>query len=254
MKLRLASPEALIDINGLGELSSIREEKGVVVIGALTRHDQLAGNPIVRAKLPLLAEAASMIADQQVRNRGTIGGSLAHADPAADLPTACTAADATIVTASLNGSRSIKSTDFFQSYLTTSLGENEMIREIHVPAAPPRSGSAFLKLTKGHNDFAVVAVAAQVTLDMDRVCRAASLVLGGVASTPIHAHQSEKLLVGSRVDDEAIGEAAEMAPDGLKPISDLHASSEYRVEMMKLQTKKALRKAADRAQGGIWDG
>lgn len=250
MKLRLASPETLIDINGLAELTSIREENGVIAIGALTRHDQLTRNRTVREKSLLLAEAAGVIADQQVRNRGTIGGSLAHADPTADLPTACTAADAKIVTASIKGSRSIKSTDFFRGYFTTSLREDEMIQEVQVPVSPPGSGSAYLKLSTGHNDFAVVAVAATVTLDTEQHCRAANVVIGGVAPTPIHAKESEKLLVDSRLDDRAIEEAAQTASNGLRPPSDLRASAEYRSEMVKVLTKKTVKTAADRAHGG----
>jgi carbon-monoxide dehydrogenase medium subunit len=250
MKLRLSSPETLIDINGLAELTSIREENGVIAIGALTRHDQLSRNPTIREKSLLLAEAAGVIADQQVRNRGTIGGSLAHADPTADLPTACTAADARIVAASVKGSRSIKPADFFRSYFTTALREDEMIQKVQVPVPPPGTGSAYLKLSKGHNDFAVVAVAAKVTLDTEHHCKAANVVIGGVAPTPIHAEESEKLLIDCRLDDTAIEDTAQTASNGLRPPSDLRASAEYRSEMVKVLTKKAVKTAADRAHGG----
>lgn len=186
MKLRLASAKTLIDINDLAELTQIRKEDGVIVVGALARHDQIANSGLIRETCFLMSEAASVIADQQVRNRGTIGGSLAHADPTADLPTACTAARAKVVTASVSGSRSIESAEFFRGYYNTALERDEIIQEIRIPVPPPRSGSSYLKLSKGHNDFAIVAVGSLLTFDSDNICRAASVVLGGVAPTPIH--------------------------------------------------------------------
>ncbi len=154
MKLRLAAPNALIDINGLTELSYIREEDGVIAIGALTRHDQLSRDRMIQEKFPLLAEAASLIADQQVRNRGTIGGSLAHADPTADLPTACMALNANLIIRNEHGSRSVASNDFFRDFFTTALKQDEIIQEVRIPIPPPRSGGAYAKLAKGHGDFA----------------------------------------------------------------------------------------------------
>jgi carbon-monoxide dehydrogenase medium subunit len=250
MKLRLAAPETLLDINGVTELAYIREGEGVIAIGALTRHDQLATSATIRAKCELLSEAAGVIADQQVRNRGTIGGSVAHADPTADLPTACTALDATVVTASLKDSRSIKSADFFKDYFSTALRQDEIIREVQIPIPPPGSGGAYVKLTKGHNDFALVAVAAQITIDRD-LCRAASIVLGGVAPMPVHAANTERSLVGAKLNDRLIQESAWKASDGLSPPSDFRASSEYRLEMVRILTKRAIEKAVSRAQGGV---
>ena len=250
MKLRLAAPKTLIDINGIPELTNIREENGAIIICALTRHDQLAANSIIRQKCFLLAEAAGVIADQQVRNRGTIGGSLAHADPTADLPTACTAIDATVVTTSTEGSRSIKSAEFFRDYFTTSLGQEEVIREVRIPIPPPRTGGAYLKLTKGHNDFAIVGVAAQITIDSKNVCKAASIVLGGVASTPVHTEETERFLIDRRLDNKVIEEGAKKASETLRPPSDIRASAEYRLEMTKTLTKRAVGLAAVRAQGG----
>jgi CO/xanthine dehydrogenase FAD-binding subunit len=250
MKLRLVSPEVLIDINGLTELAGIREDDGAIAVGSLTRYDQIARSPLVRQKALLISEAANLIADQQVRNRGTIGGSLAHADPNADLPLACTAANATIITASVKGSRSIQTADFFRGYFTTALMENEVIREVRIPIPPPRSGSAYLKLTKGDNDFAIVGVAAQVTVGEDHLCRAASVVLGGVASTPTHVVETEKLLIGRRLDDRVIEEGAQRASEDLSPPSDIRATAEYRLEMVKVLTRKAVKTSVDRAQGG----
>jgi CO/xanthine dehydrogenase FAD-binding subunit len=250
MKLRLSSPNVLIDINGLSELTQIREENEVVVIGALTRHDQLTNSEIIRRNCPLLTEAASLIADQQVRNRGTIGGSLAHADPAADLPTACSALGASVVASSLKGTRTIKSVDFFRDFFTTSLKEDEIICELHIPIPPIKSGGAYLKLTKGHNDFASVAVAAQMTLGDNNICKAASVVLGGVAATPIHAAETESLLTNSRLDGNVMSDGARRAAEGLSPPSDIRGSPQYRLKMVKVLTERALRISFSRAQGG----
>jgi carbon-monoxide dehydrogenase medium subunit len=249
MKLRLASAKTLIDINGVAELKHIREQDGVVVIGALTHYDELANNRLIREKSPLLAEAASVIADQQVRNRGTIGGSLAHADPTADLPTACTALHAIMVAASVNGSRSIESADFFRGYYTTSLEQDEIVCEVRISIPPPRSGGSYLKLSKGHNDFAIVAVASQLTLDGEDVCRTANVVLGGIAPTPVHAKGTEDFLSGRRLDDKTIEEGAEKASDAQSAPSDFRASAEYRLEMAKVLTKQAVRMSAGRANG-----
>ncbi len=251
MKLRLASPTALVDINGIPELTHISEDNGTVRIGALTRHDQIARSGIIRKNLPLLAEAAGGIADQQVRNRGTLGGSLAHADPTADLPTACTALEATILVASAGGSRSIKSDNFFHDYFTTALRQGEIIQEVRIPIPPSGSGGSYLKLNRGHSDFAIVGVAAQITIDRDHVCLAASVVLGSVAPVPCHAKATERFLVGRTLDDRVIRECAQKASEGLNPVSDLRASAEYRLEMVRVLTGRAIEISANRATGSV---
>jgi CO/xanthine dehydrogenase FAD-binding subunit len=249
MKLRLASAKMLIDINDIAELTQIRKENDAIVVGALARHDQIANSPLIRETSLLISEAAGVIADQQVRNRGTIGGSLAHADPTADLPTACAAARAKVITANVNGSRSIESADFFRGYYSTALERDEIIREVRIPVPPPRSGGSYLKLSKGHNDFAIVAVGSLLSFDSDNVCNAASVVLGGVAPTPIHSKNTEKFLIGRKPDDEVIEEASQKASDDLSPPSDLRASAQYRLEMAKVLTERAVRKSAGRALG-----
>jgi len=249
MKLRLASAKMLIDINNIADLTQIRKEDGAIVVGALVRHDQIANSSLIRETCPLISEAASVIADQQVRNRGTIGGSLAHADPTADLPTACTAAGAKVVTASVNGSRSIDSADFFRGYYNTALERDEIIQEIRIPVPPPRSGGSYLKMSKGHNDFAIVAVGSLLTFDNNQVCRAANVVLGGVAPTPVHAKNTEDFLIGRKLGDETMERASQKASDNLSPPSDLRASTEYRLEMAKLLTKRAIVNSATRALG-----
>ena len=251
MKLRLAAPASLIDINRIFELNYVREEAGTIAIGALTRHDQLATNPIIRRKCILLAEAASVIADQQVRNRGSIGGSLAHADPSADLPTACTALNAELKAASKGGSRIIAAQDFFLDFFTTALLPTEIIEEIRIPVPASRSGGAYTKLTKGHNDFALVSVAAHCSLSPEGACNAISLVLGGVAAKPIHATGTEGHLLQKQIDDHVIHEATLKAGAGLSPTPDPRASSELKREMIRTSTERALRVAFGRAREAV---
>ena len=250
MKLRLVGPNALIDINDFAELSYIGEDNGAIAIGALTRHDELSRDRIIQEKFPLLAEAANLIADQQVRNRGTIGGSLAHADPTADLPTACMALNASIITRSENGSRAVASSEFFRDFFTTELKQDEIIKEVRIPIPPPRSGGTYTKLAKGHSDFALVAVAAQTSLGSGDLCNAISVVVGGVGSTPTHATETEKLLMGHVVDDQLIGQASLKAAEGLSPSPDFRATSELKLKLVTTLTEKTLRTAVSRARGG----
>ena len=251
MKLRLAAPASLIDINRIFELNYVREEAGTIAIGALTRHDQLATNPIIRGKCILLAEAASVIADQQVRNRGSIGGSLAHADPSADLPTACTALNAELKATSKDGSRTVAVKDFFVDFFTTALFQGEMIEEIRLPVPSSRSGGAYAKLTKGHNDFALVAVAVQCSLGLDGACEAVNVVLGGVASQPTHAIETEENLLHRRIDDSLIHEAGLKADAGLSPTADPRVSTALKREMTRTLAERTLRVAFGRARGAV---
>jgi CO/xanthine dehydrogenase FAD-binding subunit len=247
MKLRLASAELLIDINRIPDLSQIRRKGDVVVVGALARHDQVANSRLMRETCPLISEAASQIADQQVRNRGTIGGSLAHADPTADLPTACTAAHAKVVTASAGGPRIIEAVSFFRGYYETALQRDEIIREVRIPVMPERSGGAYVKFSKGHDDFAIVAVASLLVFSSDEVCKDANIVLGAVASTPVHARGTENFLIGKKTTDEVIERASEKASENLSPSSDVRASAQYRLSMVKVLAKRAIRVSANRA-------
>ena len=250
MKLRLAAPKVLVDINEIPELSNITERDGSVVIGSMSRHDQVARSHTIQNRLPLLADAASLIADQQVRNRGTIGGSLVHADPAADFPTACKALGATLTVMGAKGSRSISIESFFSDCFTTSLERGEIVTEVRIPMPPAGSGGAYLKLNRGHNDFAIVAVGAQLLLDNTLVCKEACVVLGGVATTPVHATETERALKGRKLDHNAIQDASDKASNGLNPNSDLHASAEYRNRMTRSLTLKTLELATKRSQGG----
>jgi carbon-monoxide dehydrogenase medium subunit len=253
MKLRLASPKTLIDINNLSQLSYIREEEGAIAVGALTRHDQLANSILIQMKLPLIADAASVIADQQVRNRGTIGGTLAHADPNADMPVAVLASHGAVIAVSANGSRRVEGTGFFVDFFTTALSQNEIIREIRIPIPMPNSGGAYLKLSRGHNDFALVSAAAQIEIDRERNCKSASVALGGLASVPRHAKAAEETLMQRRIDDDLIERAAQRATEGLSPASDVHGSAEYKLKMAVALTGKVIKSSLNRALGGSHD-
>ena len=191
-----------------------------------------------------------MIADQQVRNRGTIGGSLAHADPTADLPTACMALNANIIIRSEKGSRAVASSDFFRDFFTTALKQDEIIQEVRIPIPPPRSGGAYVKLAKGHNDFALVAVAAQTSLGSVDICNAISVVLGGVGSTPSRAAETEKLLMGRAIDDRLIRQASIQAAEGLTLNPDFRAPTELKLQLVGTLTERTLKTAVSRARGG----
>ena len=251
MKLKLTSPASLIDINRIKELNYIREESGALLIGALTRHDQLAKSALIRQRCLLLAEAAGVIADQQVRNRGSIGGSLAHADPSADLSTACTALNVQIIAASREGRRSIPAGDFFLDFFTTALRRDELIVEVRIPLPSAGSGGAYWKLTKGHNDFALVAVAVQAALNRSGSCERVSVVLGGFSSKPTHAIETEKVLTQRRVDDRTLHEAASKATDGLTPTPDSRATADSKCKLARFLAERTLRVAFNRAGGVI---
>src|SRR5712692_7882749 len=172
MKLRLAAPAALVDISGLEEdFSYVREKKSYLAVGALTNHDTLEHNDLIRSQFPILVDAASKIGDQQIRNRGTIGGSCCHADPAADLPTALTALEPEFVVRGVRGKRVIPQSKFFVDTFTTSIAKDEILTEIQIPHTPPKSGSAYIKHSRREGDFAIVGVGAVVTVGPKNVCR-----------------------------------------------------------------------------------
>jgi carbon-monoxide dehydrogenase medium subunit len=232
-------------------LNYVREENGKLVIGALCRHDQLANNALICEKCVLLADAASVIADQQVRNRGSIGGSLAHADPSADLPTACSALNADLRIVSRNGSRTIPVNEFFLDFFTTTLKQDEIIKEVSIPIPPIHSGGAYTKLTRGHNDFALVAVATQVSLGAQDTCEEVALAVGGVAPKPMRASDAERILLHQKVDDGKIQEAAHKAAQGLNPTPDPRATSDVKRELVHRLTERSLRAAFSRAHGDL---
>jgi len=248
MKLRIASPKYIVDITRIPGLSYVKEEGGKLLIGALATHDMIENSPIIREKCPILSEAASVIGDQQIRNRGTIAGTLCHADPAADIPTAFLALGGEVVAVGPVGERVIKASDFFVDIFTTALNPNEVVREVRVPVLPPKTGSAYLKHTRRQGDLAIVSVAAIVTVDYEGVCTSASIALGSVGPTPLKAVEVEKALLGKKLTEDVIAAASELADRGISPPSDIRGSAEYRTEMAKVFTKRALRLALSRIE------
>lgn len=249
MKLRLAMPAVLVDIGRIAELSSISQGNGTVKIGSLTTHAALAASDMLHANCGVLAEAASSVGDQQVRNKGTIGGNLAHADPASDLPAAVLALGGTVNVAGPNGERQIALGDFFVDLLTTDLSEDEILTSIEVNALGSNSGSAYKKFEHPASGFAICGAAAVVTLNANGNCTSASLCYNGVTATPLNASAVADALVGSDLSDSAIDDAVNSNLTVEDPMSDLHASGEYRAELAKVFGKRALKAARDRAKG-----
>ena len=250
LNMRLARPAALIDLNRVAGLDYIREADGKLTIGAMTRQRAVERSELVQRLHPLLHEATRCIAHPQIRNRGTVGGSLAHADPAAEYPAVAVALDAELRAAGPNGSRSIKSSDFFTTYLTTVLQPDEVLTEIRLPRLPERSGWSFLEISRRHGDFALTGVAATVTLNGGGSCSAARIVLFGVAPTPLRAHEAEQLLAGEAPSDALFEQAGKLAREAIdEPLSDVHAPAQYRRHVAQVLTRRALAEAVGRAEG-----
>ena len=247
MKLRLAEPAYLIDINRIDGLAYIKEEEGELRIGALTREADLDASALVRARYPLLADTARVIADPLVRNMATVGGNLAHADPANDHPATMLAYGARVVATGPRGERIIPIADFFVGLFATALTPDEILTEIRIPMPSPLSGGAYVKLERKVGDYATAAVAAQITLDEGGACQYAGVGLTAVDSTPIKAARAEAALRGRPLDDANIRAAAQIASEECDPTADLRGSAEYKRAMIKELTKRALTKARERA-------
>ncbi len=248
MKLRMASPKHLIDVNGIRELSYIRESEGYLTIGALTREADLDSSDLIRKKYPIISDTAAVIADPLVRNMATVGGNLAHADPANDHPATMLALGAEVVATGPKGTRKIPLSGFFTGLFTTTLAPDEILTEIRVPAPAPRSGGAYLKVERKVGDFAAAAVAAQVTLDGNTIKRA-GIGLTNVGPVPIKASRAEKALIGKSADEKSIAEAARIASEESEPNDDLRGSAEYKRDLVRVLTSRALRQAIARAKG-----
>jgi carbon-monoxide dehydrogenase medium subunit len=230
MKLRLAQPALLVDIGRIRDLSYIREDGGRILVGAMTTHYEI--------------ESSARLV--QVRNKGTIGGSLAHADPSGDFPAAALALDVELVAISSRGERTIKVEDFFVDMLTTALAPDEILREIRVPAQPEHNGQAYEKVPQPASGFAVVGVAVSLTRGADGKCESAAVALTGVAVKAYRAREVEQLLVGKNLDAPLIADAAAHAADGVDANSDLYASAEYRQHLARVHTRRAIESAASR--------
>jgi carbon-monoxide dehydrogenase medium subunit len=251
MKLRLASPKYLIYIGKIQGLSYIREEAGKIRIGCMTTHAMIESSDLLRKKNLLLSETASKIGDLQVRNMGTIGGSLAHADPAADYPAAITALEGEIVARSVKGERVIKAQEFFKGPFSTALRSDELLVEVQVPSMEGYFGTAYEKLVFRATDYAIVGVAAVLELDRGGAIQRARVALTGVGSTPVRAKSVEEELIGKQASKDLIVKVSTRASEGLNPPSDIRASSEYRKAMAAVMTKRALLRALEKAQEKI---
>ncbi len=249
MKLRLAAPRYIIDVGRLRGMSYIRDENGHIAVGALTTHAEIEASSFLQAKCPLLPETAAEIGDVQVRNRGTLGGSLAHADPAADWPAAILALNAEIIAASTAGARTIAAKDFFVDMLTTQLRPGEILSQVRVPLLAPRSGTAYCKLHQPASGFAIVGVAARVRIGKGNKIEEVAVGITGVGPKAYRATAVEKALKGKKPTEKALADAARSAADGVEPLSDLHASTDYRREMAVVFARRALARAVDRALG-----
>jgi carbon-monoxide dehydrogenase medium subunit len=247
MKLRLASPAHLVDINAIPGLSGIREAEGFLRIGALTRESDLEESDIVRTRYPLLHDTSKVIADPIVRNLATVGGNLAHGDPANDHPATMLALGAEIVAVGPKGERRMPIATFFTGPFATGLKPDEILVEIRVPVPPARSGGAYLKLERKVGDFATAAVAVQVTLGANGACEQAGIGLTNVGLTPIKATRAEASLKGKALDESAIKQASELAAQAAEPSADLRGSVEYKKDLVRVLTARALRKAVERA-------
>jgi carbon-monoxide dehydrogenase medium subunit len=247
MKLRLAQPKHVVDLRRIGGLTGVREEGGGFVIGALTTHYAIESHAGLKSKCAILPEAAAMIGDPQVRNLGTIGGSLAHADPAADWPAVVLAVGAELRATGPKGARTVRADDFFKDLMTTVLGPDEILTEIWVPAVPAGTGSAYVKHPHPASRFAVVGVAAVVTVS-GGTCQKASVAITGVGPKATRAKGVEAALAGKALSAETIRAAAEKAADGISITADLQGSVEYKQHLTRVYTKRALEAAAARAR------
>lgn len=255
MNFRLSRPALLVDLNPVGELAGVRPgEGGGLRIGAMTRQREAERDPEVARRAPLLAEAMPHLAHPQIRNRGTIGGSLAHADPAAELPAVVLAREGVLVLRGVDGGRRVEAAEFFRSAFGTALEPGELLVELELPPLPPRSGWAFEEFSRRHGDFALVGVAAGVVLDREGRVGEASLVHLGVGPGPVRSEEAPGSLVGRRPEAAACGEAARAAAARLDPPADLHASPAYRRHLAEVLAGRALRRAAARAAGAVGAG
>ena len=246
LAMRLARPAVLIDINGLDDLSGVSVTDGRVTIGALTREYMAEESETVAETVPLLAAALPLIGHEAIRSRGTLGGSLAHADPAAELPAVARALDAEFVVRSESGERVIPAAEWFEGYLTTSRRPEEILVEVRFPVAEPGTGVAFQEVARRHGDFAMVGLAASLTL-ADGTITDARLAFSGVADVPVRAVEAESLLRGQQPSAELFAEAASRAAGQLDPPADLHGSSDYRKKVAAALVRRGLQAAADNA-------
>jgi carbon-monoxide dehydrogenase medium subunit len=249
MNFRMAQPVVLIDLNNVSELFYVKNESDGLRIGAMTRQREMERNTVVSQIAPLIQETMPFIAHSQIRNRGTVGGSIAHADPAAELPAVMIVLDARFKLRSKNRERWVPANEFFQGMFTTALEPEEILTEISLPILPRNCGWAFREVARRRGDFALVGATAVIMLDNDMKCQQARLVFLSVGDGPVEAHQAEQILMGQDGSAELIDEAADtVATKDIDPPGDIHASPEYRRHLAKVLTKQVLSQAFERAQ------
>jgi CO/xanthine dehydrogenase FAD-binding subunit len=246
MNFRLAQPAHLIDINFIDGLDYVRSEKGVTKIGCLARQSAVLQEPVVRQRCPLLAEALGYVGYEQIRNRGTVCGSLAHADPAAELPAVMLALDGSLTVASATGKREVAAREFFRSYLTTALGSDEMVLEATIPEMLPYAGWSFTEFARRFGDFAIVGVAVLLLREQDRISDA-RIALTGVGDKPWREPRIEQKVVGEKGSNDIFAKVADEVGHGIEPSSDIHATASYRRSLARVLTKRALAEAWNRA-------
>jgi carbon-monoxide dehydrogenase medium subunit len=246
MKLRFAEPERLIDINNIPGLSYIKEEDGYLKIGAMTRESDLERSELIPGKYQIFIDATKLIADPQVRNMGTIGGNLAHGDAANDHPAVMMSMGAELVISGSQGQRVVSIDEFFHGFYMTEIQPNELLTEIRIPIPAAGTGNAYHKLERKVGDYATAGVAAQITLDENGVCTYAGIGLTNVNPMPMRAARSEEVLVGNKITDELLAEAAKYAAEDCNPSADLRGSEEYKRDMVGVLVKRMVRKAIER--------
>jgi carbon-monoxide dehydrogenase medium subunit/6-hydroxypseudooxynicotine dehydrogenase subunit alpha len=244
LNFRLASPSVIVDVNRVGELSYLRRRDGVLHIGALCRQTRLEQSPVAQEGWGLLGDALAFVAHPQIRNRGTIGGSAAHADPAAELPVALCALDATFVARSSRGERRLPADEFFVTHLTTTLEPDELLVEVEVPTLPEGTGHAFEEYSRRHGDFALGGAAVLVMGNGDGAVKEARISMLGAADTPLRAREAEQALQGRTLDEDSAAEAAQLATRDIEPTGDIHGSSSYRKRLIEAMVRRALLRAA----------
>jgi carbon-monoxide dehydrogenase medium subunit len=247
LKLRLSQPGHLIDIGHINGLSYIRDEGNVITIGALTTYTTMARSALLRSHFAALADAASVIGDQQVRNRGTLGGSAAHSDPAGDMPAIILALKAHLVIRGANETRTVQADDFFIDTFTTALEPDEILTELRFKVLAPHTGTAYMKLENRASHYAVTGSAAVITVNSDGTCAAASVTITGASTKTVRASAVESALLGKKLDEASVAAAAQHATDDLELVEDIHGSKAYRGQMTVVMAKRAILKAVERA-------
>jgi CO/xanthine dehydrogenase FAD-binding subunit len=250
LNFRLSRPAALVDVNRILALAYVREENGTLAFGAMTRQRTIEFSPLVAQRLPLLREATRWVGHLPIRSRGTIGGSIAHADPSAEYPAVLTALDGEVIVQGPKGRRTLKPGALFETYLTTSLAPDELLVEVRLPTTPAGAGHAFEEFARRHGDFAIVGIAALVVRDGER-CTSARLASAGAGPVPVRLRAAEEILERDGLSDAAVEAAAARAAELVAPDSDIHASAEYRRHLTRVLTARALRRAIERSEGTL---